>query len=321
MMKRAYIRIALAILGLVLPSLASAQSLRVLYWNIQNGMWADQENNYDNFVSWVKEMNPDICVWCEASTIYYSGTADVMPEEDRYLPANWSSLAARYGHPFSIVAAQRDEYPQVVTSRFPLQHVAALCGNGSDTLVVHGAGWIKAKTGDREMNFVTVHLKPFLYGYDVPKADRAESAARFEGEYFRIAEMDYIFDHTIRTRPAPDNENWFMMGDFNSRSRVDNYQYGWSEDSKRFMVHDHIAAKSPYRDLVAEKFPGEFQKTDGSGNRIDFVYVTPQLLDAISGVKVIHDGWAAHYKSGVSKFYRPSDHFPIVVDIDVSKIR
>ena len=33
--------------------------LRVLYWNIQNGMWADQGNNYDNFVEWVKRYDPD----------------------------------------------------------------------------------------------------------------------------------------------------------------------------------------------------------------------------------------------------------------------
>ena len=48
--------------------------LRVLYWNIQNGMWADQGNNYDNFVEWVKRYDPDVCVWCEAQTIYEDGT-------------------------------------------------------------------------------------------------------------------------------------------------------------------------------------------------------------------------------------------------------
>ena len=25
-------------------------TLKVLYWNVQNGMWADQGNDYDNFV-------------------------------------------------------------------------------------------------------------------------------------------------------------------------------------------------------------------------------------------------------------------------------
>ena len=27
--------------------------LKIIVWNIQNGMWSDQGNNYDNFVAWV----------------------------------------------------------------------------------------------------------------------------------------------------------------------------------------------------------------------------------------------------------------------------
>ena len=34
-------------------------SLRVLYWNFQNGMWADQTNGYNNFAAWVQEYDPD----------------------------------------------------------------------------------------------------------------------------------------------------------------------------------------------------------------------------------------------------------------------
>ena len=43
----------------------SGSDLRLLYWNIQNGMWSDQANNYNNFVAWVKKYDPDICVWCD----------------------------------------------------------------------------------------------------------------------------------------------------------------------------------------------------------------------------------------------------------------
>ena len=44
--------------------------MRLLYWNIQNGMWSDQSNGYDNFVAWVKGYDPDVCVWCEAPVSY-----------------------------------------------------------------------------------------------------------------------------------------------------------------------------------------------------------------------------------------------------------
>ena len=58
----------------------SGSDLRLLYWNIQNGMWSGQDDNYDRFVEWVKQFDADVCVWCEAQSIYRSGTADRMPE-------------------------------------------------------------------------------------------------------------------------------------------------------------------------------------------------------------------------------------------------
>ena len=89
--------------------------MRLLYWNIQNGMWSDQSNGYDNFVAWVKGYDPDVCVWCEAQSIYKSGTAERMDSVDRYLTANWGELAARYGHKYWYVGGHRDNFPQVVT--------------------------------------------------------------------------------------------------------------------------------------------------------------------------------------------------------------
>ena len=51
-------------------------NMRLLYWNIQNGMWSGQGDNYDKFVEWVRAYDPDVCVWCEAQSIYKTGTAD-----------------------------------------------------------------------------------------------------------------------------------------------------------------------------------------------------------------------------------------------------
>ena len=73
--------------------------LKVLYWNIQNGMWSDQGNDYDNFVEFVRSENPDICIWAEAESRYRTDTAEKMAGcEEAYLPYNWDLLARRYGH-------------------------------------------------------------------------------------------------------------------------------------------------------------------------------------------------------------------------------
>ena len=59
------------------------KTLRVLYWNIQNGMWSGQPDKYEKFVNWIKEQDPDICIFAEAAQIYYDGTHTQMPNEER----------------------------------------------------------------------------------------------------------------------------------------------------------------------------------------------------------------------------------------------
>ena len=117
-------------------------NMRLLYWNIQNGMWSGQGDNYDKFVEWVRAYDPDVCVWCEAQSIYKTGTADKMDVADRYLVGNWGELAARYGHKYWYVGGHRDNYPQVITSKYPIENKGVL-NNAISTLIfkeLHKAG-------------------------------------------------------------------------------------------------------------------------------------------------------------------------------------
>ena len=66
--------IAAAMIMVGCNSNKGADEITVLYWNIQNGMWSDQGNNYDNFVEFVKAEDPDICVWAEAESRYRTDT-------------------------------------------------------------------------------------------------------------------------------------------------------------------------------------------------------------------------------------------------------
>ena len=157
-MKRKSLTFIFSVLVLMLALPASGRDLKVLYWNIQNGMWADQENNYDNFVEYVKSQDPDICVWCEAESRYRTGTNVKMTEYDEfYLPWNWDFLARRYGHQYVLVCGKRDTFPQVITSKYPVRIVKRVNGNGDDIIVVHGAGWAQVEVGGKEINIVTPH--------------------------------------------------------------------------------------------------------------------------------------------------------------------
>ena len=39
---------------------AACGATRMLYWNIQDGMWDGQTDNFNRFVAWVQKQSPDI---------------------------------------------------------------------------------------------------------------------------------------------------------------------------------------------------------------------------------------------------------------------
>ena len=309
--------VAAAAVLLCVSSGARPAGLRILYWNIQQGMWSDQGNNYDNFVEFVKSQSPDICVWAEGKTHYKTDTADPYKmDDDLYLPAHWDELAARYGHKYVYVGGERDFYPQVITSKYPIRNVKRIVGD-DNVLVCHGCGWATVRVHGYKINFVTVHTWPQKYGFNVPVEKRQESISRHEGDYFRRTEMEYICNETILGHPGASGEYWMMLGDFNSRSRVDNYHYNYADDDTRFLVHDFIREKTPYLDLVALKYPYDFQSTIIGGSRIDFVYMTQPLFSMVKSVSVLREGYPRNYKDprGLSNFCHPSDHLPILMEL------
>ncbi|MBP3774788.1 MAG: endonuclease [Bacteroidaceae bacterium] len=297
-------------------------NLRLLYWNIQNGMWDGQTDNYDRFVNWVKAQDADICVWCEAQSIFKSNTADFMDKKDRFFVDGWAKTARRYGHKYVYVGGHHDNYPQVITSRMPIHNVARLLGSKADTLVCHGGGWATVEKNGHTINVVTLHTWPQAYGYGVKAEDRQRSAANHEGDYFRRTEMEYIINHTIGQVKGGKDQLWMMMGDFNSRSPQDNDTYNWSENSTGFLVHNYILKNSPYLDLIKETHRGQFIPSMGHGrSRIDFIYVTPPMLNRVKASAIIWDLYTTPIRDpqNLSNFWRPSDHLPIMVDFDMSR--
>ena len=296
-----------------------AKDIRLLYWNIQNGMWSDQPNNYDNFVEFVKSQDPDICVWCEGASIYYSNTADYYKTVDeKYLPYNWDSLAERYGHKYVYVAGWRDDYPQVVTSKFPIRNVKRILGDAEDVIVTHGAGWVQLEVQGKTLNIVTLHTWPQAYTYRAE--DREASKAEHGGDKYRRREIERICKETILSEPDAKNQYWMMMGDFNSRSRVDSAQYDLPEDSPAYLVHDYIKESTPYRDIISVWYDKKFFPSTHNNKRIDFVYASPLLYACIRDTKIFPlEGWLAPVRDPqkLSNFYHPSDHLPILVDFNI----
>ena len=316
------------------PKQKEKKTIKVLYWNIQNGMWAGQEENYQQFVDWINAQNPDICIFAEAAQIYYNGTKKQMPNEERYLPANWGELCARWGHDHHVVTPRRPtsqksafgvtNYPQAVTSRYPIDSIYIVKGSRPDSIVVNYSGWYQIKVDgvEKPLNIVTVHLKNGKYGYGVPAEKRKESADRYEGEQHRIKELTCILNGTVRKSQNPDDELWIMAGDFNSYSRNDNYKYKWNSASLGFQTQDYMIFKSPFFDLVDRMYPETFMPSCGN-LRIDYMYVSKPMLNACCNVEAQPDKYTKREKDDKygTGFYIPSDHYPIIAEFKIAKMK
>ena len=293
----------------------SDETLNLLYWNIQNGMWDGQADDYQRFTDWVSEQHPDICVWCEAQKLYVVGSDKSEKETEEECIARWRRLAARYRHQYVYLSAHPDNYPQLVTSRFPMDAEKLIKGN-SDTIVCHGASWYKLRIGKKKtFNLVTLHTWPMGYGYRVPADKRKESQANGEGDVFRRTEMEYLCKNTVLTHPKAKKELWAMMGDFNSISRVDNDAYQLPENSTKFMVHDYIREETPYIDLIKDFYPQQFISSTGGKSRIDFIYITPALRKKVKYAAILKDDYTLPVRNPqkISNFWHPSDHLPILM--------
>ncbi len=296
-------------------------NLRILYWNIQNGMWSDQPDNYDNFVAFVKKYDPDICVWCEAASIYKDRTNSSQSSSKRFLPGGWPSLAARYGHNYSALGGQRDNYPQEITSKYPISTLLKI--TDSDTAgkpIAHGAAIQQVNVNGRLLHFVTCHMWPQAYGYGVSTAGRDASAAANEGDYYRQFEMQYIVSHTINSPEYASVTDWILLGDLNSRSRLDNWHLGYPANDTRLLTQDVVLNQTKLHDAVYEFYqpPKNYVSTTGGAARIDYVYLSSPLMEKVKGVVVVGDKWMTQSPSiYVPSFYDPSDHRPILIDLEL----
>ena len=337
----------------VLMSVGTVQARKLISWNIQDGMWSDQANNYDNFVEFLKTADPDVCVFCEAKTTHLENG------QEPYLPANWDKVAARYGHQYVYLALEQDNSPQVITSKYPINNVKRIAGNGSDTIVGHGAGWVQIEMDGKTYNIVCMHAMPFAFtgsnpmaggmggfgggrpqgGTGAPGGNRPQGGLAPQGsgrpqggmgpgrgmgfggpgggggsDEFRKKEVEYVCRNTILTREHPENELWLMMGDFNSISGIDNFHYGLSADSSIYCVHDYIRNNTPYIDVIANKHPGEFIQSSQNGRRIDFIYATEPVIRQIKSAEILNSGYTEQHRATGASYWIPSDHRPILIE-------
>ena len=110
---------------------------------------------------------------------------------------------------------------------------------------------------------------------------------------------------------------WFVLGDFNSHSRVDADNITATPDRPLlFAVHDYIADNTALIDLSATRYPGSYTSTTSGMSRFDYIYMDAKAYARVKDAGVISTAWTQPVFTEISNFYWPSDHRPILVDLE-----
>lgn len=265
------------------------KKIKFIEYNVYKGMTHDFDNNMNNFVAWMKWRDPDIFVICEGRT---SELNPVPPETDRIMPYHIDELAARWGHSYFQVGADRSSNPVIVTSRYPVQ----LVQNLTDEVYTNGVLHVRVEGFD----IVATHL---WYGHDVE-----------EDEDIRVAEMTAATNATILNPAYSNVENWILTGDLNSYWMPDYEHYGWHNkgDKDYFWVVQDYIHKHWGHDVLYERNNGAWLPTMYHGQtRLDYFLASDTIYPYVTEARVLHDSFTDLYtesnKSG------SSDHRPLQV--------
>lgn len=299
------------------PGTEKKGSLRILYWNIQNGMWWDQGNNFDNFVAFVQKYDPDICVWCEAESNYKTGT-DTWITDSNNKPVRagtWADLASRYGHIRAARSGRTDSYPQEVTAKYAITRAQELTTN-----LTHGGGHFQITVGGTKLNIVTTHPYP-----QNSNATNHTTQEQINADNTRLAEMTYLLNQTVNNPTYASEDNWIVVGDMNANSPLDSWYTGIDAGNSAVSSQKYLLENTDLKDVMYEFWNGDgadtfCNTTTGAKDRRDYIYLSPSLMNKTRRAIMVNDSWTYNIEViplSEQSFKSPSDHRPILVDIDL----
>lgn len=258
------------------------QPLKVLSYNILEGMKTDTTKGKQQFVQWVKDKNPDILA---------------LQECNAFTQKTLEELAASYGHPYAVIVKENG-YPTGLTSKYPIVNIHKVNEN-----MTHG--FITARIG--EYNILVLHLNPHKY-----RKRREEIAVVLKTLELQQDKKNWIIMGDFNSNSPLDKER-MKNGRVIARQqelarknpRIENLVNGNEID---YTVQQSILDAGLLD--AAQRFDEKEKARTGKGvivsdSRIDFIYISKDL-----GKKLLHCAFI--YDDFTRKF---SDHRPIYLEI------
>lgn len=266
------------LIGISSIRVSAQDKMRIISYNILEGMKMDTTKGKTVFAEWVKKYNPDILA---------------LEECNKFTQLTLEDFAHSIGHPYAVIVKEKG-YPVGITSKYPIVNIQKINEN-----MTHGFIVCKIK----DLNVIVLHLNPHKYKK-------------------RREEIKQILS-TIAA--APEKEKWLIMGDFNSLSPIDKDNYADGKllerliaQKKKFPFHENLvddnAIDYDVQQMILDFGFKDTAKTlakgdESKGSRIDYIYVTKDLIKSVTTAQFIKDDFTA----------KMSDHKPVILEFNHKK--
>lgn len=268
-------------------SLAEVKDLKMISYNVYNGMKLDESEGKQKFIDWAKAQDADIIAWQEMNFF----TRDKLEK-----------FAASYGHKYAVLLKEAPNdaasFPVAITSKYPIVNVSKVVDN-----LWHGA--LYADIGN--YHFVITHLNPFWTTKRIDEMNLIIDSIKYSqdpnGKWIIAGDLNSF---SPADQIAYDKSN--LLNDIKEKQKQRPILENLVDGKLSYTVQQNLinagfvdALKIKYPDFIATAPTKVFYDQASTPLRYDYIYVSPSLQKEVIDVKVLKDEFTDNY----------SDHYPV----------
>ena len=292
-MNKTKLKIVALISGIILStssafaSLDDAKKLKIISYNVYNGMKLDESEGKQKYIDWAKAQDADIIAWQEMNF---------------FTREKLEKFAANYGHKYAVLLKESPEdaafFPVAITSKYPIVNVNKVVDN-----LWHGA--LYADIGN--YHFVVTHMNPFWTAKRIDEINLIIDSIK----YSRDPQGKWIIAGDLNSfSPADKSEydNSTLLEDIKEKQKKRPILENLVDGKLSYTVQQNLldagfidALKIKHKEFVATAPTKIFYDQASVPLRYDYIYVSPAIKNNVIDVQVIKDDFTDKY----------SDHYPV----------
>ncbi|PXZ07793.1 endonuclease/exonuclease/phosphatase [Gilliamella apicola] len=297
-MNKTKLKIAALLGGIILctssayASLDEAKQLKIISYNVYNGMKLDESEGKQQYIDWAKAQDADIIAWQEMNF---------------FTREKLEKFAAGYGHKYAVLLKESPDdpafFPVAITSKYPIVNVNKVVDN-----LWHGA--LFADVGN--YHFVITHMNPFWTAKRIDEINLIIDSIK----YSRDPNGKWIIAGDLNSFSPADKADYdksTLLEDIKEKQKKRPILENLVNGQLSYTVQQNLldagyidALKLKHKEFISTAPTKVFYDQASVPLRYDYIYVSPPLKNNVIDVKVLKDDFTDKY----------SDHYPVQMIIN-----